>query len=416
LVTTLPLAKNQKQWFYLVITLFFIFIVNTLYEYKKFQDFKYDEIYVTNAKVINIYEKKHYQILKLQTSSFTFFTSNHTKVNLKQQEFINIYLNTTKVTFIEFLKGFYTTSFNIQKLKTTPSLVNSLSSNVNEQHSNTNISSLFNALFFAISINQELRELCAIFGVSHLIAISGFHLGILSFVIYWILYLPYSKLQEKYFPYRNKKFDLLLITSFLLLLYLLLTNIVPSLLRSFVMFIFGIFFLRTNIKILSFGTLALVVMFIIAFFPKLLFSISLWFSVAGVFYIFLFIKYFKNMNKIIAFLFFNLWIYLAINPITHFFFGTTSLVQLYSPLFTIGFTIFYPIELFLHLIKLGGTFDGFIELWLNLKPNSKDIFTPTWIFVSYIVLSFLSIAYKKWFIILNLSLISFNSWLYFLVL
>ncbi len=408
----LKIASNKKQWLYIIFIFISIFTINILHEYSRFNIFTSDEIYVTNAKVINAYPKEHYQVLKLKTNDFTFFTTNKTKKIIKIQDDINIYINTSKITFIDFVKGFYTTSFNIQKLQQNSTILKSLTSNINKQHTNENISSLFSALFFATPINKELRDICSAFGVSHLVAISGFHLGILAFLIYWILYFPYSKIQSKYFPYRNKKFDLLIVTSILLFTYLIFTDIVPSLLRAFVMFIMGIYFLRMNIKLLSFGTLALVVLFIISIFPKLLFSLSLWFSVAGVFYIFLFIQYFKNINKILAFFLFNIWIYLAINPITHFFFGTTSLAQLYSPLFTIGFTVFYPIELFLHFIGFGGFLDNFIEIWLNLKVHTVEIFTPTWVFISYLIISLFAITCPKWFRTLNLSFIAFNLWLY----
>ena len=412
MVKQLPLAQNKKQWFYITFALTLLFFINTLYEYSKYTTFKSDEIFISDAKVVNIYPKRYYQIIKLKTNNFTFFTANKTDLELEIGNNINLYINTTKITFLEYLKGFYATSFNMRILLATTTLKQSLSAIISNQHQNNNISNLFNALFFATPINKELREICAVFGVSHLVAISGFHLGILSLVLYFILHLFYSKIHSSYFPYRNKKFDILIVVSGILFTYLLFTNIVPSLLRAFVMLIFGIFLLRTNIKVLSFGTLALVVMFIVAIFPRLLFSLSLWFSVAGVFYIFLFIQYFKDMNKILAFFIFNVWIYLAINPITHFFFGTTSLAQLYSPLFTIGFTLFYPIELFLHLIGMGGLFDNFIEFWLNLNLNSKEVFTPTWVFISYLIVSFLSIPCPKWFRTLNLSFIAFNLWLY----
>ncbi len=411
-IQSLPLAKNKTQWLYIVLILFIIFFLNITYEFYKFKEFSHDEIYIANAKVINIYPKKYYQVLKLQTDDFVFFTSNKTKQKLKIQDNINLYVLTDKINFYNFLKGFYSPSFNIYKLPPIYTLKNSVSDNINLQHKNPTISNLFNALFFATPINKELRKICSTFGVSHLVAISGFHLGILSFIIYWLLYFPYSKIQGQYFPYRNKKFDLLFTTSILLFFYLIFTGIVPSLLRAFVMFVFGIYFLRTNIKIISFGTLALVVMFIIAFFPKLLFSLSLWFSVAGVFYIFLFIQYFKNLNKIVAFCLFNIWIYLSINPITHYFFGDTSLLQLYSPLFTVGFILFYPVELFLHLIGYGGLLDGFIEAWLSIKTETKIVFTPTWAFIGYLFISFLSIPCPKWFRTLNLSFIAFNLWLF----
>jgi len=412
LVDSLPLAKNKIQWFYIIIVLFGIFSINTFLEYQKFTQFKSDEIYTTNAKVLNIYQKRYYQVLKLETKDFIFFTSNKSNIKYKIHDNINLYVNTQKINFLEYIKGFYTTSFNIQKLHNTNSLIENLSNKIQNQHQNENISSLFNALFLAIPLNKEIRDICSKFGISHLVAISGFHLAILSFVIYWILYFPYSFIQTKYFPYRNKRFDILLITTLILFGYLILTNIVPSLLRSFIMFILGIYFLRVNIKVLSFGTLSLVTMIIIALFPKLLFSLSLWFSVAGVFYIFLFIQYFKDMNKIVAFFLFNVWIFLAINPIIHMFFGTTSLQQLYSPIFTISFTLFYPIELFLHIIGQGDILDKFITIWLNLDISSKNIITPTWVFISYLIISLFSIPCPKWFRTLNLSFIAFNLWLY----
>jgi competence protein ComEC len=140
--------------------------------------------------------------------------------------------------------------------------------------------------------------------------------------------------------------------------------------------------------------------------------LSLWLSIFGVFYIFLFIQYFSNLNKIISFILFNVWIFLSINPIVHYFFGIVSLSQLYSPLFTIGFVVFYPIELFLHLINMGGLLDNFIEMWLSIKPFSKEVFTPIWFFGSYILLSLFSIVSKKIFILFNIIMICFNLWLY----
>jgi competence protein ComEC len=180
------------------------------------------------------------------------------------------------------------------------------------------------------------------------------------------------------------------------------------------MFIFGLYFLRSNIKILSFQTLLIVVLFIIAIFPKLLFSLSLWFSVAGVFYIYLFIQYFKNLNKYVAFIFFNIWIYLAINPITHYFFGTTSLVQLFSPLFTVGFSLFYPLELFLHFVGFGGILDSVIKMWLLSRPETYEVFTPLWLFISYLVISFFAISSQKMFILLNIVALLFNLTIFYI--
>ena len=400
---------NKFAW--LIFVFFVIFFINILFEYLNFKDFKYNEVYVANAKVLNIYPKSKYQVVKLQTKKFVFFTSIKANIKLKIYDNIKLYINTSKITFLDYLKGFYTTSFNIHKLPFTQSFKQTLENKIKNQHKNPVIANLFNSLFFATSTIKILKEKCAIFGISHLIAISGFHLSILSFIIYWILY-PYSLIQSKYFPYRNKKFDLLIFVSIVLFFYLIFTGVVPSLLRAFIMFVVGIYFLRTNIKLLSFKTLFLVLMIIVSLFPKLLFSLSLWFSISGVFFIFLFFQYFQNYNKILTFFLFNIWIYLAINTISHYFFKTVSLTQLYSPLFTIGFFVFYPVELFLHFIGFGGIFDNFIELWLLSKPFSQEISIPFWFFSSYIFLGLLSVISKKIFILFNIVIISFNLWLY----
>jgi competence protein ComEC len=410
----LKLANSKKEWFYLLSFLFIIIFFNFLFEYQKYKEFTKEELFQTNVKVLNIYKKEKFTTLKLRSDDFTFFTSVSKDTNISKLDTLNTTIITKRVTFFTYLKGFYTPTFNNIIIQKPLTHIQYLSSQIQSQHQNEQIGDLFNALFFAIPLNKEVQELCAIYGISHLVAISGFHLGILSFVVYGIFYLLYNPIHQKYFPYRNKKFDLLILTAILLFIYLLYINIVPSFLRAFVMFIFGLYFLRSNIKILSFQTLLIVVLFIIAIFPKLLFSLSLWFSVAGVFYIYLFIQYFKNLNKYVAFIFFNIWIYLAINPITHYFFGTTSLVQLFSPLFTVGFSLFYPLELFLHFVGFGGILDSVIKMWLLSRPETYEVFTPLWLFISYLVISFFAISSQKMFILLNIVALLFNLTIFYI--
>lgn len=291
-------------------------------------------------------------------------------------------------------------------------LKNNINNFIYSQHINDDISSLYSALFLAINVNEQIRQLCSNFGISHLVAISGFHLGVISFVLYFLISLLYSPIHQKYFPYRNKRFDLLIVISIILFSYLLFVDLVPSLLRSFVMFIFGLFLLRNNIKILSFETLLIIVLIIIALFPKLLFSISLWFSVAGVFYIYLFLHYFKNLNKYFQFILFNFWIYFAMNPIVHYFFGTTSLEQLYSPIITLIFTLFYPLAAALHILNIGNLLDSLLELLLSYEVQTKEVFTPLWLFISYIIISLFSIFSKKAFVVLNILFLLFGLYLF----
>lgn len=408
----LKLANNKKEWFYIFAFLSFILFISTYNQYTFFKKISYDEIYETKGKIVNIYEKETKNILKIEAEEFTFFTDVKKDLKLKKFESYSFIMVTEKINFINYMRGFYAPIFDIERIDSNKTIIENINKNISNQHQNKQIGELYNALFLATPISKELRNISSAYGISHVIAISGFHLGIISFVSFWILNFLYSPIHQKYFPYRNKKFDLLIIVSILLFGYLIILNIIPSFLRSFVMFIIGIFLLRSNIKIVSFASLALASGSIIALFPKLIFSIGLWFSIVGVFYIFLFAQYFSNINKYLAFIFFNFWIFFAINPITHYFFGTTSIVQLISPLITISFIIFYPLELILHIFQFGNLFDKVLIYWLDTTPNLYDKFSPLWFFLLHIVLSLLSIEYKIFFYILNVSIFTFALILY----
>ena len=407
------LLLNKKQWYFFLFSLFIIFIINISIEYFKYKKFTNIEIQNQTAKVLSIYPKKDYFILKLKTSQFIFYTSkNDNKQNIMNQDTIDIDIITTEINFLDYLKGFYAKSMNIIKINTTSTLISKLSKDISKQHNNEIISELFNALFLAIPIKQSLRDQCIDFGISHLIALSGFHLGVLSFILYWIFYFPYKYIHQNYFPFRNFKYDLLILTSVFLFGYLIFLDLVPSLLRAFIMYIFAIFLYRNNIKLISFNTLAITLLLIIVFIPKLIFSLSLWLSIFGVFYIFLFLKYFSHLNKIFLFIIFNIWIFLALNPIIHQFFNIGSLHQIYSAVYTIGFSIFYPIELFLHLIGQGGLLDRFIELWLNIKTQTFNTTTSIYFTTYYLILSLFSIKLKEAFWLLHLSFIGFTLYIF----
>jgi len=407
----LNLINNKKELFIFSSFLLLILICTLSLQYKNYQDLKEESIYKVEAQVLNKYEKDDFYIYKFQTNSFSFFTSTPKALELDKLDFVDITILTSNISFLEYLKGFYAKSFNIFKLKKN-SLKKDLVKKIKSQHSNKNISEIYEAIFLAIPTNNKLRDVFAIYSISHLIAISGFHLGVLSFIIYAILYYPYNFFHNRYFPYRNKKYDIMIITLIVLFIYLIFTNLVPSLLRAFIMMLFGIFVLRANIKLISFETLLLTLLSILVLFPSYIFSISLWFSIIGVFYIFLFIKYFQNQNKIFLFLFFNIWIFASFNPIVHYFFGVTAHIQLISPFITILFTLFYPFELFLHLIGYGDFLDKFLNFAINLNYHTFELFTPLWFFVIYTFFSILSIFSLYAFYILNILLIIFNLYLY----
>lgn len=396
----------------LFLVFFVILFISLSIEYKKFEELVYEEIYETNVAVLNIYDKKDYIILKLKAKDFTFFTSINKDIKIEKFDLLNIAFISKKVSFFDYLKGFYAKTIYFDKLKRKRNFKDTLIEKINLNHQDKMIQELFQALFLAIPISSELRDICTNYGISHLVALSGFHLAVLSFIIYWILYLPYNFFHKKYFPFRNRKYDLLLISMVILFSYLVFVDFVPSLLRAFVMLVLALFLLRSNIKILSYKTLLYTFLLVITFIPSFIFSLGFWFSIIAVFYIFLYLQYFKNMNKYFSFLFFNFWIFLVFNPIVHYFFTQTSYEQLLSPFITMVFSLFYPFEIFLHLFDISIYFDDFIESFLNHNIDVFEVKTSIYFLVIYSSISFLSIYKKSFFISLNILMIFFNLYLY----
>ena len=395
-----------------IFILFFALLINILLEYGKYLEFIDEEVFETKVEVLNIYEKDDKDILKLKSSNFEFFTNMPKNEEIKRFDLLNILIVSRNIDFIDYLKGFYTKTIYFDELQKEQTFKDKIIKNIENNHQDEKIIELFNALFLAVPVSKELRDVITAYGIAHVVALSGFHLVVLSFVIYWLLYFPYKFFQDRYFPYRNRKLDILLITIAILFYYLILTDIVPSLLRAFVMFCLGIYLLRSNIEILSYMTLFYTFLIVIAFYPKYIFSIGFWFSIFAVFYIYLFIQYFKNYNKWLLFIFFNIWMFLIFNPIVHYYFPQTSYEQFYSIPITIFFNFFYPAEIFAHIFGFSNYFDEYLKIFIEHKIYVYEVFTPLYFYILYLFVSFLSIWSKKAFIMLNILMIGFNIYLF----
>ncbi|RXJ95908.1 competence protein [Arcobacter sp. AHV-9/2010] len=405
------LSKNS---IFFILFLLTILIVNLIYEYSSYKRFTNDYIFETKASILNIYSKDRFTILKLKGEGFEFFASFSKDDSFEKLDLLNVVIDTRNISFLEYLKGFFTKVLYFDRVEKRYEFKDKILENIKNNHEDAMIIELFEALFLAVPVSKELRDVITAYGIAHVVALSGFHLAVLSFVIYWILYHPYKFLQDRFFSYRNRRYDILLITIFIMLYYLILTDIVPSLLRAFVLFCIGIFLLRSNIKIFSYTTLLYTFLIVIAIFPKFIFSIGFWFSIFAVFYIYLFIQYFKNINRVVLYLFFNVWMFLIFNPIVHYFFPQTAIEQFYSIPITILFTIFYPFQIFAHIFDFSIYFDKFLKIFLNHKIEVYEVFTPLYFFILYIIFSFLSIFSRNSFLVLNLLMILFNLYLYFI--
>ena len=372
-----------------------------LFEYQSYQEFISKPFYFTHAKVLNAYEKvkngKRYTVLKLHSDDgFTFYTTSHKKENFNHKRVrLQIFPN-SGIEFQDYLGTFYVKS-RIKSIEEHSSeFKDKLLKRVAYQHESTAMQSFYNAIFFATPVAKALREKISLLGVSHLVALSGFHLGILWGLLYGLFLLVYRPLQQRFFPYRHALFDVGLLTMILLGVYLWFVDCPPSLVRSYAMVLVGWAVILMGVELLSFTFLATIVLLLILLFPSLLVSLAFWLSVSGVFYIFLLLQYTKIFNKwLITLLFIPVGIFLLMLPIVHSIFGMTSSYQLLSPLLSLLFIPFYPFGMLLHLVGMGGVLDGAL-LWLfELPKEDVENLLPLWISGVYVALSLASIWSRK---------------------
>ena len=396
----------------LLALLSFITLSFEYYNYNKF--IKFDSALV-NATVIKQYAKtkltktgktKSYQVLKLKSEDgFSFYTTTSKKTKNIQGKKLQLELFAGDINFYEYLSGFYGFSkiLHVQKL---PSIKDKLNNFISQQHANPKNTSIYQALFTATSMDYTMQTIFSNLGISHLIAISGFHLGVLSSLLYLLIRFPYKFLQNRYFPYRNYKRDSFMFISLTLFSYLHFLDYPPSLIRAFCMLVIGFFLYSRGVKIVSMQTLSVSMLFLLALLPRLTFSIGFWLSVSGVFYIFLFMIHFKHLSKLMQFVLLPIWVYLAMLPFSLSIFGNFSLYHPLSIIWTSLFTLFYPLSMFLHLIDAGGSLDFLLDFLVNLETNSLKIrLSQTWLILE-IILSILAIYKKEFLYILILYNIS----------
>ncbi len=389
----------------------FIFTYSLLIEYNNYKNLTQFDSNIVNATILKQYPKtrttkkgkiKNYQVLKLKSKkSFSFYTSAKESFPYSVGKEVKLELWTGKIGFYEYMSSFYAFS-KIIKTSKEESSKKKLNHFISEQHKDKNISNTYQALYTAKPLNREIQTKFSALGISHLVAISGFHLGVLSALLYFLFKFPYKFLQNRYFPYRSYKRDSFIAIAVVLLSYLLFLDSPPSLLRAFAMLIIGFILYDRGIKIISMLTLLLTVVLLISFFPRLVLSIGFWLSVSGVFYIFLFLIHFKELSKIWQFILIPFWVYLLMLPYSIVIFGNFSIYHPLSIIWTSLFTLFYPISIFLHLINQGDFFDGALQSLLRLNTGEIKISLNLIWLIGHIALSLISI-YKKSFVYLLLS-------------
>ncbi len=391
----IELFDNKKELlcvFGVLILVFFLHVGYKFYEYKKFLHVKSPKL---QGLVLSVYEKqskygKTYRVLKISTSSGNIYTTLWKKnLHVKAGDEMAFKISQKNVKFKDFLsRNFYAPSFDLH-VSPSKTLHVRLKNFISNQHENEQMSNLYSTLFLATPLSKELRIKIQNWGISHLVAISGFHLGVIYGALFFIFKYIYGFFQNRFFPYRDLRFDLGILIFALLSFYTYLIDFTPSFLRAFCMSLLGFFFYMRYMKVLSFATLALSVAFLLALLPHLSLSIGFWFSVSGVFYIFLYLHHFgfRWWDGLLI----NIWVFLCMIVPVHFYFPYISFQQLGAVVLSLVFVVFYPFAFLLHVSGFGGVMDEYILQLLDVYMQGGLVKTPLWFLCIFVLLSLASI-------------------------
>ncbi|RVY34159.1 ComEC family DNA internalization-related competence protein [Helicobacter pylori] len=392
--------------------------INLYLEYLNYQKLDFSKPTSLNAQILLQYPKtkdqKTYFVLKLQSKNMIFYTTIKEPLKNLQYRHAQFFGRIKSCSFLESLKScfFQTYSFSLTRKHNFKSHARHF---IDSAHSNALVGNLYRALFIGDSLNKDLRDRANALGINHLLAISGFHLGILSASVYFLFSLFYTPLQKRYFPYRNAFYDIGVLVWVFLLGYLLLLDFLPSFFRAFLMGLLGFLACFFGVRLLSFKLLILACCIAIALLPKLLFSVGFLLSVCGVWYIFLFLKhtqiFFKNssfLRRSFQAIALSVLVFLNMLIIAHAFFPMFSPYQLFSIPLGLIFIVFFPLSLFLHAVGLGSLLDHILSMPLTIPTISVP--SPLWLLGAHLFLTILSVRSFK--VYLSMNVLSAGFFLY----
>ena len=404
--------ENAREVYIFCLACAVMFALNLGFSYYKFCEFKSQNGVILQAKILQNYEKtnpkgKIYRVLKLKTNDFSFYTTTRADFDAGANEQILIGAENKNVKFKEYLSGsFYMPSYGTIELRYAPggeSVRDQICGFIAAQHESEKMTELFTALFLAAPVGKELRTDVNFYGVAHLIAISGYHLGLIFGFLYFIMRPIYRYFQARHFPYRNAKFDLSAAIFAILFCYLALIGFVPSFLRAFLMSLLALFLLARNVRVVSFELLFTVICAAVALMPSLLFSVGFYFSSLGVFYIYLYLRHFgERFSNLSNAILLNFWVFSAMILPVIYFFPLVSAQQLAVLPLTPLFSLFYPMSALLHVFGAGGALDEYLLEFLSWRAKGVNLSVPFWLFLLYNALSLASVKSKNLAVILVL--------------
>ena len=248
-----PELFRGRDFFYALLGFFLLFLLSLSYEYFSYKKFVAQENVTLTCKVLNQYDKSRfsssYFMLKLDCGEAVIYTAKGLGIGDVMEKEVSAEFSLSRLDFLGYLKGFYAKSTDFHVLES-ESFKSRLNASIAAQHEDKDTVTIYKALYTAAPQNIELRQKLSSLGVSHLMAISGFHLGVLSGVLFFLFGWIYRPIAGRYFPYRHANRDLFLVVAVFLFAYVWFLDFTPSLIRSFGMLVVGYFLYDRGLKII----------------------------------------------------------------------------------------------------------------------------------------------------------------------
>jgi len=395
------LYVSAREFWVVMGVLGIVLLAHLGWEYRNYRAFVGRAFVYAHATILQLYPKDSTSdprtILKLRTDDGRTLYTTAWRTDLARG--MRLYLKLTpgrQISFWDYLAGPYLAGRIRRVDPPRPTLRGRLERWIDRQHARGEIAALYKALYLGSPPPAQLREAVSRLGVSHLVALSGFHLGILWAVLFGVIGGLYRWAQQRFFPWRFALWDVGVMVVVLLGGYVWLADFPPSLVRAFAMMIAGWVVLLAGVELVSFALLATVAMGLMALWPALIVSLGFWLSVAGVFYIFLILKYCQHSpGWLVGAVCVPVGIFVLMQPVGHAFFGTSSYWQLLSPVLSVGFVLFYPLSFVAHLVGQGDLLDGMLVRLLDAPRIVTEHRLPIGTLGAYILLSLSAIRWRR---------------------
>jgi competence protein ComEC len=120
-----------------------------------------------------------------------------------------------------------------------------------------------------------------------------------------------------------------------------------------------------------------------------------WLSISGVYFIFLYLRYFGERSKYVSLIAVPVWVYLMMTPVALALFGNYSLYHPLSVVWTALFTLFYPLALLLHLAGYGDGMDALLGFFLFGELNGHHFALSSYWLLPYLLLAISALSGRK---------------------